>query len=263
MCLRLYAAWKQKDEHDDLLRCLPTVFSFFIATNCPRLAVEVSWQGKCFPFHRVCAWHPSKQRIWKAQLAQPCKPDCSTADDCQSIASRPSIPAAPAPWQASTSRVWRHCFPWHCSRAAQWAFSLRARNATAAQESPSPGWWGLLNWLVWSESGRAQQLWHQSWTPAVPVRLSVSPFCSLPCPFHRRPMHYSLFTKTALFTATEDLADLSLALSQPESSRRVSFQTPHPGNRDTEVTKAESLAEKRSKAVSISLIFNSYFCLSS
>lgn len=80
----------------------------------------------------------------------------------------------------------------------------------AAQESPTPGWRGVLNWLVWSESGRPQQLWHQRWTPAVPARLSISPSCSLPCPFHPRPMRYSLFTKTALFTATEALADLSL-----------------------------------------------------
>lgn len=220
----------------------------------------MSWQGKCFPFHRVCAWHSSKQRMWKAQLAQPCKSNCSTADDCQSIASHPSVPAAPAPWQASTSWVWRHCFPWHCSQAAEWAVSLRARNATAAQESPSPGWWGLLNCLVWSESGRAQ---HQSWTPAVPARLSISPSCSLLCPFHPRAMRYSLFTKTALFTATEALADLSLVLSQPESSHKVSFQTLHPGNWGTEIMKAESLAEKQSKAVSISLIFNLYFCPSS
>ena len=52
-------------------------------------------------------------------------------------------------------------------------------------------------------------------------------------------------------------------LSQLEGSRRVSFQTLHPGNWGTEIMKAESLAEKQSKAVSIFLIFHSYSCLSS
>lgn len=52
-------------------------------------------------------------------------------------------------------------------------------------------------------------------------------------------------------------------LSQLESSRRASFQTLHPGSWGTGIMKAESLAEKQSKAASIDLISNSYSCLSS
>lgn len=91
---------------------------------------------------------------------------------------------------SSTSSSWgcRLCLPWQCSSGQRGRLRSGPGMAeTAAQESPTPGCWGVLRWISDSDTGAELLLYRHNWTfvphsPPFPPDLCII-FCLPKLPY--------------------------------------------------------------------------------